>query len=112
MDVLDTKTRLQAKFANSNGKLRWYGINTETRNISDMSSSKITETVAVKQQIFKTAVEATNLILNVNDVFMKNIIDNTHCHIDGVVHAHNDPGRNHNHFEQEGLEQRQMHQYY
>jgi len=112
MDVLDTKTRLQAKFANSNGKLRWYGINSETRNISDMSSSKITETVVVKQQIFKTAVEATNLILNVNDVFMKNIIDNTHCHIDGVVHAHNDPGKNHNHFEQEGLEQRQMHQYY
>ena len=112
MDVLDTKTRLQAKFANSNGKTKWYGINSETRNISDMSSSKITETVAVKQQIFKTAVEATNLILNVNDVFMKNIIDNTHCHIDGVVHAHNDPGKNHNHFEQEGLEQRQMHQYY
>ena len=112
MDVLDTKTRLQAKFANSNGKLRWYGINSETRNISDMSSSKIIETMAVKQQIFKTAVEATNLILNVNDVFMKNIIDNTHCHIDGVVHAHNDPGKNHNHFEQEGLEQRQMHQYY
>ena len=112
MDVLDTKTRLQAKFANSNGKTRWYGINSETRNISDMSPSKIIETVAVKQQVFKTAVEATNLILNVNDVFMKNIIDNTHCHIDGVVHAHNDPGKNHNHFEQEGLEQRQMHQYY
>jgi chaperonin GroEL (HSP60 family) len=112
MDVLDTKTRLQAKFANSNGKTRWYGINSETRNISDMSSSKIIETVAVKQQVFKTAVEATNLILSVNDVFMKNIIDNTHCHVDGVVHAHHDPGKNHNHFEQEGLEQRQMHQYY
>ena len=112
MDVLDTKTRLQAKFANSNGKTKWYGINSETRNISDMSLSKIIETVAVKQQIFKTAVEATNLILSVNDVFMKNIIDNTHCHIDGVVHAHHDPGKNHNHFEQEGLEQRQMHQYY
>ena len=112
MDVLDTKTCLQAKFANSNGKLRWYGINSETRNISDMSLSKIIETVAVKQQIFKTAVEATNLIVSVNDVFMKNIIDNTHCHVDGVVHAHHDPGKNHNHFEQEGLEQRQMHQYY
>ncbi|MBT3762272.1 MAG: thermosome subunit, partial [Candidatus Nitrosopelagicus sp.] len=70
MDVLDTKTCLQAKLANSNGKIKWYGINSETRNISDMSSSKIIETVAVKQQIFKTAVEATNLILNVNDVFM------------------------------------------
>jgi len=112
MDVLDTKTRLKAKFANSKGKTKWYGINSDTRKISDMSPSKIIETVSVKQQIFKTAVEATNLILSVNDVFMKNIIDNTHCHIDGVVHAHNDPGRNHNHFEQEGLEQRQMHQYY
>ena len=112
MNVLDTKTRLQAKFANSNGKIKWYGINSETRNISDMSLSKIIETVAVKQQIFKTAVEATNLILSVDDVFMKNIIDNTHCHVDGVVHAHHDPGKNHNHFEQEGLEQRQMHQYY
>ena len=112
MDVLDTKTRLQAKFANSKGKTKWYGIDSDTRKISDMSPSKIIETVSVKQQIFKTAVEATNLILSVNDVFMKNIIDNTHCHIDGVVHAHNDPGRNHNHFEQEGLEQRQMHQYY
>ena len=112
MDALDTKTCLQAKFANSNGKIKWYGINSETRNISDMSLSKIIETVAVKQQIFKTAVEATNLIVNVNDVFMKNIIDNTHCHVDGVVHAHHDPGKNHNHFEQEGLEQRQMHQYY
>ena len=112
MDVLDTKTCLQAKLANSNGKIKWYGINSETRNISDMSSSKTIETVVVKQQIFKTAVEATNLILNVNDVFMKNIIDNTHCHVDGVVHAHHDPGKNHNHFEQEGLEQRQMHQYY
>ena len=112
MDILDTKTCLQAKFANSNGKIKWYGINSETRNISDMSLSKIIETVAVKQQIFKTAVEATNLIVNVNDVFMKNIIDNTHCHVDGVVHAHHDPGKNHNHFEQEGLEQRQMHQYY
>ena len=112
MDILNTKTCLQAKLANSNGKIKWYGINSETRNISDMSSSKIIETVAVKQQIFKTAVEATNLILSVNDVFMKNIIDNTHCHVDGVVHAHHDPGKNHNHFEQEGLEQRQMHQYY
>ena len=82
------------------------------RKISDMSSSEIIETVAVKQQVFKTAVEATNMILNIDDVFMKNLIDNTHCHIDGTVHAHHDGGKAHNHFEQEGLEQRQMHHYY
>jgi len=52
------------------------------------------------------------MILNVDDVFMRDEIDNTHCHIDGTVHAHKDGGKSHNHFEQEGLEQRQMHHYY
>ncbi|HJJ22310.1 MAG TPA: thermosome subunit alpha [Nitrosopumilus sp.] len=112
MDVLDTLTQLRAKFAKSNGQMKWYGINSNIRKILDMSSSEIIETVVVKQQVFKTAVEVTNMILNIDDVFMKNLIDNTHCHVDGVVHAHHDGGKSHNHFEQEGLEQRQMHQYY
>ena len=56
--------------------------------------------------------ETYQMILNIDDVFMKNQIDNTHCHVDGHVHAHHDGGKSHNHFEQEGLEQRQMHQYY
>ena len=112
MNVLDTLTQLRAKFATCNGKMKWYGINSKIRKISDMSSSKIIETVVVKQQVFKTAVEATNMILNIDDVFMKNLIDNTHCHIDGTVHAHRDGGKTHNHFEQEGLEQRQMHHHY
>ena len=47
------------------------------------------------------------MIVRVDDVFMKDLIDNTHCHIDGTVHAHKDGGKAHNHFEQEGLEQRQ-----
>jgi chaperonin GroEL (HSP60 family) len=112
MNVLDTLTQFRAKFAKSNGEMKWYGINSNVRQITDVSSSEIIETVVVKQQVFKTAVEVTNMILNVDDVFMKNLIDNTHCHIDGVVHAHNDGGKSHNHFEQEGLEQRQMHHYY
>jgi chaperonin GroEL (HSP60 family) len=112
MNVLDTLTLLRTKFAKSNGNVKWYGINSNLRKISDMSSSEIIETVAVKQQVFKTAVEASNLILNIDDVFMKDLIDNTHCHIDGTVHAHHDGGKSHNHFEQEGLEQRQMHHYY
>ena len=72
----------------------------------------VIETCAVKRQVIKTAIEAVNQILAVDDVFVKDLIDNTHCHIDGTVHAHKDPGRNHNHWEQEGIEQRQMHQYY
>ena len=109
MDVLDTSTQLRSK---SNGKNKWYGVNSTTRKISDMSSSKVIETEIVKQQVFKTAVETTNMLLNIDDVFMKDLIDNTHCHIDGTVHAHHDGGKSHNHFEQEGLEQRQMHHYY
>ena len=112
MNVLDTLTLLRTKFAKSNGNVKWYGINSNLRKISDMSSSEIIETVAVKQQVFKTAVEASNMILNIDDVFMKDLIDNTHCHVDGTVHAHHDGGKAHNHFEQEGLEQRQMHHYY
>jgi len=109
MNVLDTVTQLRTK---SNGKMKWYGIDSNTRKVSDMSSSEIIETTVVKQQVFKTAVEASNMILNIDDVFMKDLIDNTHCHIDGTVHAHHDGGKAHNHFEQEGLEQRQMHHYY
>ena len=112
MDVLDTRTQLHAKYSTSNDKTKWYGINSNTRKVNEMSSSEIIETSDVKRQVFKTAVETTNMILNIDDVFMKDLIDNTHCHIDGTVHAHHDGGKSHNHFEQEGLEQRQMHQYY
>ncbi|MDH3735904.1 MAG: thermosome subunit alpha [Nitrosopumilus sp.] len=112
MNELDTLTQLRTKSSKSNGKMKWYGIDSNTRKVLDTSSSEIIETVVVKQQVFKTAVEATNMILNIDDVFMKDLIDNTHCHIDGTVHAHHDGGKSHNHFEQEGLEQRQMHHYY
>jgi len=107
MNTLDTLTELKTKDQN-----KWWGINHRHRKIENISLSEVVETITVKQQILKTAVEATNMILNVDDVFMKDLIDNTHCHIDGTVHAHHDGGKAHNHFEQEGLEQRQMHHYY
>ncbi len=90
----------------------WYGIDPDTRDVRDMSVGAVLETAIVKEQMIKTATETACMILNVNDLFIKDLIDNTHCHIDGTVHAHKDPGRNHNHWEQEGLEQRQMHHYY
>jgi chaperonin GroEL (HSP60 family) len=113
MDPIDTLTQLRAKYANCpNGILKWYGINSEKRKVSEIFSNDVIETLVVKQQIIKTGIEVTNMILKVDDIFMKDEIDNTHCHIDGVVHAHHDGGKSHNHFEQEGLEQRQMHHYY
>lgn len=113
MDPIDTLTQLRSKYANCpNGTLKWYGIDSEKRKVSEIFSIEVIESLVVKQQIIKTGVEVTNMILNVNDIFMKDEIDNTHCHIDGTVHAHHDGGKVHNHFEQEGIEQRQMHHYY
>lgn len=113
MDPITSLTEFRSKHQKfSNGKFEWIGIDSANRKISELFSKRIIETAAVKEQVIKTAVEVTNLILNVDDVFMKDEIDNTHCHIDGTVHAHKDGGKAHNHFEQEGLEQRQMHHYY
>ena len=114
MNTIDTLTQFRAMSAvTTNGsKTGWHGIDYKKRKVSDISTTGIIETAFVKQQVFKTAVETVNMILNIDDVFMKNLIDNTHCHIDGHVHAHRDGGKAHNHFEQEGLEQRQMHHYF
>lgn len=113
MDTIDALVELRKKHAKfSNGKFTWIGIDSEERKISEIFSKNIVEPAVVKEQIIKTGVEVTNMIMKVDDVFIKDIIDNTHCHIDGTVHAHHDGGKAHNHFEQEGLEQRQMHHYY
>ncbi len=112
MDPIDSLTELRSKHVKfTNGKFRWFGIDSAQRTVNETNSNVI-EPAVVKEQIIKTAVEVTNMILRVDDVFMKDEIDNTHCHIDGTVHAHKDGGKSHNHFEQEGLEQRQMHHYY
>lgn len=113
MDTIDCLIELRRQHAkNSNGKFSWIGIDSTDRKVSEVFSKRVIEPVVVKEQIIKTAVEVTNMIIRVDDVFMRDLIDNTHCHLDGTVHAHKDGGKSHNHFEQEGLEQRQMHHYY
>lgn len=108
MDPLDAMPALRSRC--SSDEEGWWGIDAASRRVAKIRG--VIDTYPVKRQMIKSAVEATNQILNVDDVFMKDLIDNTHCHLDGTVHAHKDPGRNHNHWEQEGLEQRQMHQHY
>ena len=108
MDVLDSLPLLRSRCASD--VKGWWGIDSNSRKVAKIDN--VFDTCAVKQQVIKTAVETTNLILNVDDIFVRDLVDNTHCHLDGTVHAHKEPGRNHNHWEQEGLEQRQMHQFY
>ena len=113
MDTINALIELRRQHTKfSNGSFKWIGVDSAERKISEIYSKRVVEPAVVKEQIIKTGVEVTNMIMKVDDVFMKDIIDNTHCHIDGTVHAHHDGGKAHNHFEQEGLEQRQMHHYY
>jgi len=113
MDTIDALIELRRQHAKfSNGKFAWIGIDSAERKVSEIFSKRVLEPAVVKEQVIKTGVEVTNMILKVDDVFIRDLIDNTHCHIDGTVHAHRDGGKSHNHFEQEGLEQRQMHHYY
>lgn len=108
MRPLDAMPAIRARCATD--QMGWWGIDSKSRGVARIVD--IIDLYCVKRQMIQTAVEATNQILNVDDVFMKDLLDNTHCHLDGTVHAHKEPGRNHNHWEQEGLEQRQMHQHY
>jgi T-complex protein 1 subunit gamma len=58
-------TALRAKHAN--GEISW-GINGETGDIVDMKTYKLYESASVKIQTLKTAIEASRVLLRVDDV--------------------------------------------
>jgi chaperonin GroEL (HSP60 family) len=114
MDELDTKSELRAKTYRSLGsKVRWFGINPMDRKIDDMRSNNIVEPSFVKEQVLKTAVESTILLVRVDDVLMMRPVMNTHTHADGTQHAHAGGDKKHDHyFDKLGKQQRPMHHYY
>ncbi|HET8793289.1 MAG TPA: hypothetical protein VFM31_05815, partial [Nitrososphaeraceae archaeon] len=66
-----------------------------------------------KEQVLKTAVEVTILLLSVDDVLMAKQSMNTHTHDDGTVHSHEGGGKKHDHyFDKLGKKQRPIHHYY
>ena len=65
MDPIDTMANLRAK--QSQGR-KWTGIDARNTKISDMLSIDVVEPVAVKEQIIKSATEAANMILRIDDV--------------------------------------------
>lgn len=66
MDVVRIITELRAKHAEKGNST--FGIDGNSRKISDMSIQNIWEPVAVKNQIIKTAIEASCLLLRIDDV--------------------------------------------
>ncbi|CAN5523575.1 thermosome subunit beta [soil metagenome] len=114
MDELDTITELRSRTSQQvDGKVRWYGINAIERKVDDMRLRRILEPALVKEQVLKTAVEVTNLLIRVDDVLMAKPVLNTHTHADGTQHSHSGGDKKHDHyFDKLGKQQRPMHHYY
>jgi archaeal chaperonin len=115
MNVVDTLIQLRSKCSlsmPSNGKVSWYGVNAIERKVEEMFSNAI-EPSLVKEQIIKTAVEVSNLLISVDDVLMAKPTMNIHTHADGTEHSHQGGDKKHDHyFDKLGKQQRPMHHYY
>jgi archaeal chaperonin len=115
MNVVDTLVQLRSKCSlsmPSNGKVSWYGVNAIERKVEEMFSNAI-EPSLVKEQIIKTAVEVSNLLISVDDVLMAKPTMNVHTHADGTEHSHQGGDKKHDHyFDKLGKQQRPRHHYY
>lgn len=65
LDPIDSQVELRAK--HSDGKT-WWGIDITAGGVGDLSESNIYEPLKVKTQIIKSASEAANMILRIDDV--------------------------------------------
>jgi chaperonin GroEL (HSP60 family) len=111
MDVIDTLVQLRSR--HSNGGASSYGVDAIERKVREMLPSVI-EPAAVKEQVYKTAVEVTNLLVRVDDVLMAKPTMYTHTHANGTKHSHagGDKEHQHDHFDRLGRQQRPSHHYY
>ena len=66
MDVVRIITELRAKHAEPGNSS--FGIDGNSKKISDMSEVNVWEPIAVKNQIIKTSIEASALLLRIDDV--------------------------------------------
>lgn len=117
MNEIDTLIKLRTKqpnrLPNKNKRFDWYGVNPSERKIEEMLSKNIIESSLVKEQVMKTAVEVTNLLVRVDDVLMAKPTMQTHTHDDGTIHSHAGGDKKHDHyFDRLGKKQRPMHHYY
>jgi chaperonin GroEL (HSP60 family) len=114
MSIIDVQAELRSKLKDihKNKKIGWYGINANKRSVEKIFPD-IIEPILVKEQVLKTAVEVTILLLSVDDVLMAKQSMNTHTHDDGTVHSHEGGEVKHDHyFDKLGKKQRPIHHYY
>ena len=66
LDPIDIMVELRSKHANPQNK--WFGVKVTTGKIADMLADNIIEPLRVKQQVIKSATEAANMLLRIDDV--------------------------------------------
>ncbi|HEX2169332.1 MAG TPA: TCP-1/cpn60 chaperonin family protein [Nitrososphaera sp.] len=113
MDIIDTLVQLRSKHSKDDADAMFYGVNAIERTVDVMFPS-IIEPSLVKEQVIKTAVEVTNMLVRVDDVLMAKPTMFTHTHTDGTKHSHagGDKIHEHDYFDKLGKQQRPMHHYY
>ena len=113
MNVIDTLAELRSKHSIDADNAIFYGVDAIERTV-DMMFPTIIEPSMVKEQIIKTAVEVTNMLIRVDDVLMAKPTMFTHTHTDGTKHSHagGDKIHEHDYFDRLGKQQRPMHHYY
>merc|ERR1711870_11720 len=67
-DVVRVMTDLRARHASSEGAGVNWGIDGNKGTVADVKALGITDTFTVKQQTFKTAVEAAAMLLRIDDI--------------------------------------------
>ena len=65
LDPIDTMVDIRAKHAEGG---KWFGVEVKEGKVKDMYKEQVLEPVAVKEQIIKSATEAANMILRIDDV--------------------------------------------
>ena len=113
MNVIDTLAELRSKHSIDADNAIFYGVDAIERTV-DMMFPTIIEPSIVKEQIIKTAVEVTTMLIRVDDVLMAKPTMFTHTHADGTKHSHagGDKIHKHDYFDRLGRQQRPMHHYY
>ena len=118
MNTVDTLAQLRSKqkqnsSTSKNKIVRWIGIDAIGRKVAEIYSQRVIEPSIVKEQIIKTAVEVTTLLIRVDDVLMAKPAMYTHTHANGTQHSHaGGEGKHDHHFDRLGKQQRPAHHFY
>jgi chaperonin GroEL (HSP60 family) len=115
MNTIDTLAQLRTKhkYPSSNSRARSFGIDAIKRKVVEIYSQHVIETSLVKEQIIKSAVEVTTLLIRVDDVLIAKPTSNIHTHADGTRHSHAGGSEKHDHyFDKLGKRQRPAHHFY